>query len=119
MTIREPDAIIRFLKSGHDDPDRQMALRITNFLAGMEAKRAVAVYSLALTMSLRNLPEDFQRAALNGIAGACLQSWESWRGIPEPPGCPTCGGAGTIGRGLEAQVTCGNCGGTGETEGAR
>jgi hypothetical protein len=118
MTIREPDAIIRYPVSGHDDPDRQIALRIINFLAGMEAKRAVAIYSLALTMSLRGAPEGFQRAALHGIASACLQSWDNWRGLPEPPDCPACGGAGTIGRDLEDQVICGECGGTGAAQGA-
>ena len=42
--MAEPDIIIRFLDAGHDDPDRQMALRITNFLAGMDIRQAVAVF---------------------------------------------------------------------------
>jgi hypothetical protein len=111
--MAEPDVIIRFLDAGHNDPDRQMALRITNFLAGMEIRQAVAVYSLAMTMSLRGLEDGHQRAALRAICEACLKSWAIARGVPEPRPCHECKGAGTVGLTLEEYRTCPVCAGTG------
>jgi hypothetical protein len=111
--MAEPDAIIRFLDAGHDDPDRQMALRITNFLAGIDIRKAAAVYSLAMTMSLRGLEDGHQRAALRAICEACLKSWAIGRDEPEPRPCHECRGAGTVGLTLEDYRTCPACAGTG------
>ena len=111
--MADPDTIIRFLEADHDDPDRQIALRITNFLAGMDIRKAIAVYSLAMTMSLRGIEGGHQRAALRAICEACLKSWAIARGEPEPRPCHECKGAGTIGATLEDYETCPVCAGTG------
>lgn len=110
---RDPDTIVRFLDAGHDDPDRQLALRITNFLGGMDVRRAVAVYSLAMSMSLRGIDDGTQRAAMRAICEACLKSWAIARGEPEPMPCHECKGAGTIGETLETFESCPKCQGTG------
>jgi DnaJ-class molecular chaperone len=111
--MTDPDIIIRFPEAGHDDPDRQMALRITNFVAGMDIRQAVAVYSLAMTMSFRQIEDGFQRAAMRAICEACFRSWAIVRGEPEPRPCGNCKGAGTIGATLESFETCPVCVGTG------
>lgn len=111
--MADPDIIIRFPEAGHDDPDRQMALRITNFVAGMDIRQAVAVYSLAMTMSFRGIEDGIQRTAMRAICEACFRSWAIARGEPEPRPCLECKGAGTIGGTLETFVTCPVCAGTG------
>lgn len=110
---RDPDTIVRFLDSGHDDPDRQMALRITNFLGGMDIRQAVAVYSLAMSMSFRGIEDGTQRAAMRAICEACFKTWANWRGEPEPDPCKACGGTGTTGDTLETFDTCPACQGIG------
>jgi hypothetical protein len=112
--VQEPDVIIRFLEAGHDDPDRQMALRITNFLGGLEARQAIAVYSLAMTMSFRGWDDGVQRAALHAISEACLRSWDKARLSPDGPPCGACNGAGMIGDPLGNAVRCDACGGRGQ-----
>lgn len=109
----DPDFIIRFPEAGTDDPDRQIALRVTNFLAGMDIRQAVAVYALAMQMSFRGWEDGHQRVALRAICESCLMSWAQTRGEPEPRPCGTCGGAGTTGDTLETFVTCPTCVGTG------
>lgn len=111
--MAEPDIIIRFPEAGHDDPDRQMALRITNFVAGMDIRQAVAVYALAVQMSFRAMEDGHQRAAMRAICEACFRSWAMTRGEPEPRPCHECKGAGTIGATLETFTTCPTCVGTG------
>lgn len=111
--MAEPDVIIRFVDAGHDDPDRQLALRITNFLAGMDIRQAVAVYSLAMSMSFREIEDGIQRAAMRAICEACFRSWSIARDEPEPRPCRECKGAGTIGATLETFETCPTCTGTG------
>ena len=109
---RNPDTLIRFLDAGHDDPDRQMALRITNFVGGMNVRQAVAVYALALQMSFRGIDDGTQRAILRAISESCLKTWANNRGEPEPDPCHHCSGLGTIGGNLDAE-TCPFCQGTG------
>jgi len=111
--LSDPDIIIRFLDSSHDDPDRQMALRITNFIAGMDIRQAVAVYALAMQMSFRGWSDHHQRVALRAICEACLKSWANTQGEPEPRPCHECKGAGTVGLTLEDFQTCPVCVGTG------
>ncbi len=111
--MSEPDIIIRFPTAGHDDPDRQMALRITNFVAGMDIRQAVAVYALAMQMSFRGWEGGHQRVALRAICESCLKSWAMTRGEPEPRPCHECKGAGTVGETLESSTICPVCVGTG------
>jgi hypothetical protein len=86
---------VRFLEAGIDDPDRQMALKITNYVADMPLRRVVAIYSLAITMSLRGIGRNNQAAALSAMEQACAMSW--LRDDPEPTGvCGACLGAGTV-----------------------
>jgi hypothetical protein len=92
---------------------REIALRITNFVAGMDIRRAVAVYALAMQMSLRGLDDGLQRAAMRSICEACLKGWAANRGEPEPRPCGECKGAGTVGITLEDYRTCPVCAGTG------
>jgi hypothetical protein len=113
-STQDPDTIIRFLDAGHDDPDRQLALRVTNFLGGLDARQAIAVYSLAMSMSFRGWDEGIQRAALHAINEACLRSWENARQNPDGPPCEPCGGAGMIGNSLGDAVICEVCGGRGQ-----
>lgn len=107
------DTITRFLASDPDDLDRQLALRITNFLGGMDVRRATAIYALAMQMSFRNVDDGNQRAILRAISEACLKSWALNRGEPEPRPCEKCKGTGTIGDTLENFQTCQVCQGTG------
>jgi hypothetical protein len=113
MIARDPDTIIRFLDAGHDDPDRQLALRITNFLGGMDVRQATAVYALAIQMSYRQMEDGLQRTVLRAISESCLKSWAQTRGEPEPMPCDHCKGAGTIGSDIETMQTCPVCQGTG------
>jgi hypothetical protein len=112
--MSDPDAYIRFIEAGHDDPDRQMAVRVTNFLGGLELRRATAVYALAITQSFRSMGESHQRAAMRALVEACFINWEAWRGQAEGPACEKCGGAATLGSSLEDQQTCPVCRGTGQ-----
>lgn len=112
--MTDPDLYIRFIESGPDDPDRQTAVRVTNFLGGLDIRRATAIYALAITQSFRAMEEGHQRAVLRSIADACLQNWHAWRGQQEGPPCDKCGGAATLGSGLEGQETCPVCHGTGQ-----
>lgn len=112
-------SLVRYTDAAIDDPDRRIALTITNHLAGMEAGRAIGIYSMAISMSLRDLSAADQRTALIGICEANLMTWRNWRdeSQPEPAPCASCGGAGTVlvgpGDGLSNQRDCRDCFGTG------
>ena len=117
---------VRYVEAGLDDPDRQIALRITNYVGELPLKRAVAIYALALGMSLRGIGHDNQVASLAAIQWSCLLTWDRERAAGEDgPGhaCPACLGAGTTkadGSPIrhehvppDAQRPCSACGGTG------
>lgn len=110
---RGPDVV--FSVAGHDDPDRQLALKVTNFLAGIPISQALAVYSLAMTQSFRDLEKHQHRMMLNALSVACMQSWDIARASSEPqrPLCEDCFGAGTIGNELVLMAICETCGGSG------
>ena len=101
--------------AGPLDPDRQLALRVTNFLGGMHIGRAASVYALAIQMSFRDLEEDDQDILLEAVKDACKAGWELMRADPRlwPGDCPHCSGIGTIGEELEEMQACSICGGTG------
>lgn len=51
----------RMLEAPVSDPDRQEAVKITNFVAGRPLREVAAIYALALQMSLRGLSfEDYR-----------------------------------------------------------
>lgn len=107
----------RYLDAPVSDPDRQEAVKITNFVAGRPVREVAAVYALALQMSLRGLSFEDYRNVVGAIAKACLDGWtpeagETW--------CPRCHGAGTVydgelsvGIDPSLQRRCPRCDGTG------
>lgn len=84
-------ASLKLIEAGLDDPDRQIALRITNYVGNMPLKRAIAIYALAIGMSFRGIGLQNQTSVLWAIC-------EAWaRDTAEPTGvCETCLGAGTV-----------------------
>lgn len=115
---------VRFVESSMDDPDRQMALRITNFVGEMPLKRVVAIYALAIGMSFRGLGYRLQTSVLWSICEACRRTWATDDG-QAAAACETCLGAGTLktdGSAIrheqvapDQQITCKACGGRGVT----
>ncbi len=86
---------LKLIEAGLDDPDRQMALRITNYVGNMPLKRVVAIYALAIGMSFRGVGFQPQTSVLWAICEACRATWA--RDTTEPTGvCETCLGAGTV-----------------------
>lgn len=86
---------LKLIEAGLDDPDRQMALRITNYVGNMPLKRVVAIYALAIGMSFRGVGFQPQTSVLWAICEACRATWA--RDTTEPTGvCDTCLGAGTV-----------------------
>lgn len=107
---KEPDGIIRFLKSDIRDPDRILALRVSNFLAGITVKQAAAVYALAISHSFRSvLNESDLIFVLRAMNEACIQNWRQSQAEPDGPPCEPCGGAGMIGDPLGNCVICEQC----------
>jgi hypothetical protein len=119
---------VRFLEAGPEDPDRQIALKITNFVGVLPLRRAVAIYALAIGMSFRNIGFQNQTAVLWSVAAACRRTWAS----DQPDAADVCGaclGAGTLkadGTPIrhehiapEDQTPCTVCYGTGRGSGGR
>lgn len=114
---------VRNLHAPVDDPDRQEAVKITNFVAGRPVREVAAIYALALQMSLRGLSFADYHGTIDAIAKACMAGWtpgkdETW--------CPRCHGAGTLYDGELAlgvdpalQRKCPRCKGTGQATGDR
>jgi hypothetical protein len=112
-----PIKSVRNLPADISDPDRQEAVKITNFVAGRPVREVAAIYALALQMSLRGLSFEDHRNVIGAVSDACLAGWAPEKG---ETWCPRCHGAGTVRDGDLAigvdpalQRQCPRCNGSG------
>ena len=110
----------RNLEAPVSDPDRQEAVKITNFVAGRPVREVAAIYALAMQMSLRGLAFEDYSNVIEAISKACLSGWSPEK---DATWCPRCHGAGQVYDGELAigvdpalQRPCPRCKGTGHAE---
>jgi len=107
-----PDIVVVTSFVDMQDPEQQAALKIVNFIGKIRVDKAIAIYSMAIQMSLRGMEEKYHEAALKAIVKSCSEFWSGGDdGEIENP-CKECNGTGVVGVGLRNMKICEKCGGT-------